>query len=123
MPAPLAAHMPRKEDVEARKRQAQQRDEERRQAELTLQRVQAEFQSLKRQRDDLRAQYPFEYTSVQWRARLDEQKQKVSLLGEQAARAERTRAAVTQWELKQKEEIQKEEQARRQAEAAPAAAL
>ena len=77
MPAPLAAHMPRKEDVEARKRQAQQRDEERRQAELTLQRVQAEFQSLKRQRDDLRAQYPFEYTSVQWRARLDEQKQKI----------------------------------------------
>lgn len=122
MPAPLAAHMPRKEDVEARKRQARQRDEERRQAELTLQRVQAEFQSLKRQRDDLRAQYPFEYTSVQWRARLDEQKQKVSLLGEQAARAERTRAAVTQWELKQKEEIQKEEQARRQAEAARLAA-
>lgn len=122
MPAPLAAHMPRKEDVEARKRQARQRDEERRQAELTLQRVQAEFQSLKRQRDDLRAQYPFEYTSAQWQARLDEQKQKVSLLGEQAARAERTRAAVTQWELKQKEEIQKEEQARRQAEAARLAA-
>ena len=122
MPAPLAAHMPRKEDVEARKRQVQQRDEERRQAELMLQRVQAEFQSLKRQRDDLRAQYPFECTSAQWRVRLDAQKQKVSLLGEQAARAERTRAAVTQWELKQKEGIQKEEQARQQAEAARLAA-
>lgn len=122
MPAPLPAHMPRKEDVEARKRQAQQRDEERRQAELALQRMQAEFQSLKRQRDDLRVQYSFEYTSAQWRARLDEQKQKVLRLGEEVAQAERTRAAVTQWETKQKEELQNEEQARQQAEAARLAA-
>ena len=121
-PALLSAHMPQKEDVDLRKQQAKQCDEARQKAELALQRLQSEFRSLKRQHDDLRARCPFECTSVQWKSRLDEQNQKVRVLGEQAACTEQMRAAVTQWELQQKEGLQKEEQARLQAEAARLAA-
>lgn len=122
-PAVRHEHVPQKEDVDARRKQAAASDAARQRAEVAHQRMHAELQSLQRQYEEQRAQYPFEGHSGQWRERLTGQKEQVRLLESRAAQAEALRAAVAGWEQQQKAGLQREEQARRQADAARLAAV
>lgn len=115
-PAVPLEQMPRKEDVEQRKQEADASEQKRQQAALAARQRETEYQAGQSQYESLRQQYPFEGDSAAWQRQYDAWNEKQQILAGQVEEAAALQKKTTAWETQQAQLQADEETMRRRLE-------
>lgn len=100
-PAVPLAQMPRKEDVEQRKREADVGEQKRQHAALAARQRETEYKAGQSQYESLRQQYPFEGDSAVWQRQYDAWNEKQQVLAQKVEEAAVLQKKITVWEKRQ----------------------